>query len=233
MHYLRLKSQRGTRADRRHRPARVEGWAIGAAALGVVAACLLDPADPPLWVLCLGALGALIANLRGDRRVQATLAARLLLSLVYLAAGIRHPTPLGLPLIVFGASLGALALRTSQQAVRREKLLVRLTLKIRCPAAGEASIVVPAGASTSHAARKAASALALHEPVTCRLQRDGVELDLYRSLLANGIRRGDALTLLIDPPGSRGQHMNVPSYGEVLVAPAGARASNESEVSSL
>lgn len=201
---------------------RVESRAPAAAAIGVALAWLAPAADPLLCVLTLGALGAWSATRRGDDRPQAVLATRLLAALVYLAAGVRHPSPFGLPLIGLGVGLAGLALFDARRAARARRLLTPLALTVQSPDGSRSSCIeVPAGASGRYAARRAAAALSIHGPSQRRLSRDGALLDPDRSLISSGVRAGDSFALVavdsaavVASPTSEDRYMNVPSYGE-------------------
>jgi hypothetical protein len=65
-------------------------------------------------VLCVAAVAALVAYGVGDRGRHPPLTARLLLALVYVSIGVRHPTALGLVVAIFGVGLAVLAYASSR-----------------------------------------------------------------------------------------------------------------------
>lgn len=99
---------------------RVEVAAVAGAVVGVVLVSVAGAVDPIVCVLSVGALAALAAYTAGDPSPKATLIPRLLLAGAYVAAGVRHPTTLGVIVAIFGASLGVLACAASRSSARSD-----------------------------------------------------------------------------------------------------------------
>ena len=101
----------------------VETAAVGGAAIGLVMAWVARVVDPVVCVLSVAALAALIAATACAPSPKVMLIPRLLLAGVYVAAGVRDPTTLGIAVAVAGASLGVFSyaafLSTARSAALR------------------------------------------------------------------------------------------------------------------
>ena len=181
-------------------------WATAGAGIGVLLVWLAGATDPVISVLSVSALVGFAAYAWGDRDPSATVTARLLLAIVYVTVGVRHPTPLGVAVGMVGVAFGVFACVAARKSISAEALRARLRLTVRTSdGACSAEIEVIGAASARVAVRRSAKALGVRrEQTQCRLERAGAPLDPERSLDAAGLRSGDVLTLVMtDQQGPR------------------------------
>jgi len=178
-------------------------------------AWLYGAVDPVVCVLGTAALAGVLAHGAGDASVVAALAVRLLLALLYIAAGAHEPSPVGVVVVTIGLGLAVLAGIAARRSARVDTLRAILSITVQTPDGSRGAVLgVPGGASTNYAARRAAFMLGLAAEMRGgSLLKHAMALPSGCSLRASGVRSGDVLRLAVAARDERGNRRAVQPFG--------------------